>query len=141
MSSVLHARQTPTSSFLPCSILTSNDHQLQTLDSSTHAEASNNDGSLNPPTLPSVPISISESALPLPSSLPFLLPPAMSSDPTHLAHVAFNQTFLLSSAYTEIRPLGIGAYGDVVKAKRLNEESGADEWVAVKRVKGIGGKR
>ncbi|KAL7412102.1 kinase-like domain-containing protein [Mrakia frigida] len=65
----------------------------------------------------------------------------MSSDPTHLAHVAFNQTFLLSSAYTEIRPLGIGAYGDVVKAKRLNEESGADEWVAVKRVKGIGGKR
>jgi len=61
--------------------------------------------------------------------------------PTHIRHTAFNQDFILDAAYTEVRPLGVGAYGDVVKAKRVDSRDGREEWVAVKRVKGISTKR
>lgn len=56
---------------------------------------------------------------------------------THYAHQALGKTFILDAAYSDVKSLGTGAYGDVVSAKRTNETTGEDEWVAVKRVKGI----
>lgn len=60
---------------------------------------------------------------------------------THVRHHAFGQDFILDQAYSDIRPLGVGAYGDVVKARRISERTGGEEWHAIKRVKGISTKK
>jgi hypothetical protein len=58
--------------------------------------------------------------------------------PTHYSHTVLkDQTFVLPTYYSDVKPLGLGAYGCVVKAKRTNPRTADETWLAIKKIKSV----